>query len=411
MNYKAQELVNLKGRQQMKLLKKSLFALCLLVTGTLLSMKRTILPKPPTPEQRAYEMFTAMDQAVTRQDDTSLMEKILSQGVDINHLYNFEIVENQRLVDRQTTALMLAARKNNEKMVDFLLKKGANPDLASNSPGQTPLHIAASQGYIEIVRLLLKKGASINARDSEGNTPLFFAVYNGQKDMVTFLLRNGADQNIGASRAQRRTIPLSIATLLSIRIPNQTNYSDIVRLLTRYASNDFLKTFRKVGNEKAANNSIAQLDQPLQDFMKWFKNGSKIADIAQDEKKLFAFIAVAFTMYGCLEELQSLLALVKKEDYKTIFTPQLIQEALMMRNVEVFKILIPLVAQDRELVNRIRDELDKLDDPATVDAVRKIIKNEAGKFSMSFPSQNLNFLFKEPKRKYEEVDESRKKTK
>lgn len=37
--------------------------------------------------------------------------------------------------------------------------------------GRTPLHIASSEGYLDIVKYLLNKGANITKVDSRGNTP------------------------------------------------------------------------------------------------------------------------------------------------------------------------------------------------------------------------------------------------
>ena len=48
-------------------------------------------------------------------------------------------------------------------VVDFLLKKGANPNIADAS-GITPIHIAASKGELDIVELLIEAGAIVNAQ-------------------------------------------------------------------------------------------------------------------------------------------------------------------------------------------------------------------------------------------------------
>jgi ankyrin repeat protein len=43
---------------------------------------------------------------------------------------------------------------------------------AVNHAGDTALHIASSQGYIEVVRLLASHGAELNVRNAKGLTPL-----------------------------------------------------------------------------------------------------------------------------------------------------------------------------------------------------------------------------------------------
>ncbi len=56
-----------------------------------------------------------------------------------------------------------------------------------------PLHIAAIEGYREIVEYLIKAGADINARGMYGWTPLNVAVRFNQKEIVKLLLSHKAD--------------------------------------------------------------------------------------------------------------------------------------------------------------------------------------------------------------------------
>ncbi|KAK3275810.1 hypothetical protein CYMTET_16080 [Cymbomonas tetramitiformis] len=43
---------------------------------------------------------------------------------------------------------------------------------ARNASGETPLHVAASQGYTSAVQALLDAGSNIEAKDLQGRTPL-----------------------------------------------------------------------------------------------------------------------------------------------------------------------------------------------------------------------------------------------
>lgn len=62
--------------------------------------------------------------------------------------------------------------------------------------GQTLLHYAANKNYGDNVRLLLKKGADINAVDYDKRTPLHEAISYFSFDAVQILLENGADLNL-----------------------------------------------------------------------------------------------------------------------------------------------------------------------------------------------------------------------
>ena len=54
----------------------------------------------------------------------------------------------------------------------------------------TPLHIAASLGYTDIVKYLIGVKASIEAKNIVQNTPLHCAVYAGHVDTVQAILSN-----------------------------------------------------------------------------------------------------------------------------------------------------------------------------------------------------------------------------
>ena len=59
--------------------------------------------------------------------------------------------------------------------------------------GDTPLHRAAEMGYTHIVKLLHKKGAQINTKNSRGDTPLHEVSKRGYQNIVEYLIQNGAD--------------------------------------------------------------------------------------------------------------------------------------------------------------------------------------------------------------------------
>ncbi|KAI1126079.1 ankyrin repeat-containing domain protein [Nemania abortiva] len=88
-------------------------------------------------------------------------------------------------------------------IVRFLLKSGINVDFHVNK--ESPLAMAASRGYIEIVRLLLQNNADPNFSDGEGLTPLYRAVKGGHGTAVAILLYNRADPD---PLAEERWTPL-----------------------------------------------------------------------------------------------------------------------------------------------------------------------------------------------------------
>jgi len=65
-----------------------------------------------------------------------------------------------------------------------------------------PLHYAALNGHLEIVKILIEKGVNVSARDDWDRTPLHWAAYNGHVEVAKELIANGA--NVMAKVGRRR---------------------------------------------------------------------------------------------------------------------------------------------------------------------------------------------------------------
>jgi len=85
------------------------------------------------------------------------------------------------------TALGIAAKSGNERIVGRLLANGAEVDWVDKR-GLTPLLLASSQGHDKIVRLLLYNNADINWADHGGRTSLHIAAAFGHEGVVKVLL-------------------------------------------------------------------------------------------------------------------------------------------------------------------------------------------------------------------------------
>lgn len=93
------------------------------------------------------------------------------------------------------TALMMAAFKHNKPAVLALLKEGARV----NRPGWTALHYAAASGDDEIARILLERGAKVDAVSplkSGAYTPLMMAAREGKDSTALLLIDHGADRKL-----------------------------------------------------------------------------------------------------------------------------------------------------------------------------------------------------------------------
>ena len=89
----------------------------------------------------------------------------------------------------EETPLMMAALRGALEPAQRLLARGA----AVNREGWTPLHYAASGPNPALVRLLLERGAAVDARSPNGSTALMMAARYGSEEAVAMLLERGAD--------------------------------------------------------------------------------------------------------------------------------------------------------------------------------------------------------------------------
>ena len=102
-----------------------------------------------------------------------------------------------------SSPLHLAVGKGNKEITKLLLSKGADVNARGNDD-VTSLHIATRGGYLKIVKQLLKYGADLHSTSPNVQTPLYFAVENEHEKVVKLLLEHGA--NIHAEDKNNKTI-------------------------------------------------------------------------------------------------------------------------------------------------------------------------------------------------------------
>ncbi|XP_044746875.1 rabankyrin-5-like [Coccinella septempunctata] len=107
------------------------------------------------------------------------------------------------------TPLLYAVEGRHLEIVDLLMQQDGIEVNRSNIHGTTPLHGASMNGDVEIVRLLIMKGADLDCRNLEGMTPLHFACKHGHEAVVDLLIEHGV--SIHAETSIRQWLPLHMA--------------------------------------------------------------------------------------------------------------------------------------------------------------------------------------------------------
>lgn len=158
-----------------------------------------------------------------------------ASDADIRSRNYWNAIDQLSDVDHQSkdgiTALQAAGR--NPEIVDDLLKRGANPNLADNS-GFTPLICAVKHRSEGSVRLLLDAGADPNAQDQNyRNSALWYAVTIPRTGRIPALLTAaGADPDLTNKRSQSpRSVVLARIADADPDGPALPVYEDLLRVL------------------------------------------------------------------------------------------------------------------------------------------------------------------------------------
>lgn len=96
------------------------------------------------------------------------------------------------------TPLIISCIMDHLEMVVLLVEDGASLDLGDKARGYTALIYAAANRSVEVVEYLLEKGACLEVKDNEGHAVLCHTASLGFCDMTKILLKRGAIVDAGS---------------------------------------------------------------------------------------------------------------------------------------------------------------------------------------------------------------------
>ena len=112
------------------------------------------------------------------------VDKILNEGGDINELSDGALEDGGGLLHE-------AASNGFTNVVRNLLDRGADIHLKDKKRGSTALHWAARNGCTDVVRLLIERGANIDEENKVLETPTHLAIWNHHKEALEVFLEKG----------------------------------------------------------------------------------------------------------------------------------------------------------------------------------------------------------------------------
>lgn len=146
-----------------------------------------------------------------------------------SHLVKFLIRDHAAVIDiltlRKQTPLHLAAASGQIEVCKLLLELGANID-ATDDLGQKPIHVAAQNNYSEVAKLFLQQHPSlVMATSKDGNTCAHIAAMQGSVKVVEELMKFDRQGVISARNKLTDSTPLQLAA--------EGGHADVVKVLVR----------------------------------------------------------------------------------------------------------------------------------------------------------------------------------
>ena len=168
----------------------------------------------------------------------ALEERTCHEGVHLNLTRGVDLgCASLKAYEGESTPLLVAAGNGNLDCVKILLQyeadiesqgrfflfKSVYPDVST-----TPMIAAAGNGHVHVLRCLVENGADVNGTSDDAFTALMIASYFGQLDAVNFLIKHGAGvhhkDNLGYTALHHAvTHDLGSCELLSCLIKNGAN--------------------------------------------------------------------------------------------------------------------------------------------------------------------------------------------
>jgi len=138
------------------------------------------------------KIFSREPKSIYRSIDEGNIDEItnyLNRDKNLNSDFKLESILHYAINNSQN---------NYFKVIELLVNNGADINSHHSESLETPLHklCARITPHIDVITMILKKGAEVNAINISGKTPIFYCSFNYSVELLNLLVKYGADINI-----------------------------------------------------------------------------------------------------------------------------------------------------------------------------------------------------------------------
>ncbi|MCB2298558.1 ankyrin repeat domain-containing protein [Clostridium tagluense] len=133
--------------------------------------------------------------------DPKSIYRYIEEG-NIDEIKNYLKVAKDLNSDFALESILHYAINNSEnnyfKTIELLINNGADINSHHSEFLETPLHklCARVKPQIDVITMILEKGAKVNAVNISGKTPVFYCSFNYSVELLNLLVKYGADINV-----------------------------------------------------------------------------------------------------------------------------------------------------------------------------------------------------------------------
>jgi ankyrin repeat protein len=221
--------------------------------------------------------------------------------------------------------LIVAAQNGHQKIVEYLLSKGCDPNRHTKNYNERALHAAARRNHIGIVKALLKHGADPTIFDYKQRTALDYAIHKRHTDIAKILIHHHAGRFFMNS--------IGFTPLMLAAFRNNTPVIDIFsEILPRQ---QFLDELTLLACNYTIYGNASKRDQAYGYFEKALSMNTSLYNSTPCEA------------YEFRSECQTLdeLALIRDDDNAMRMHALLVSERLLLKNNEIHRFLSILMKQ------------------------------------------------------------------